>query len=381
MPVSVAAEIEAAVSKGSPEQRTAALRKVAALFVAQSPRLNDDLLGLFDDVIGGLASQISFSARIALSEQIAAASRLPPGLGRGLALDESADVAAPVLRSPGLQDPDVLLEAARTRPDSHLAAIAQRREVGAPVSALIALRGSFRTLRLLAGNAGADLNEDTIKRIAFRAQDGDEQLGQILAARPEIPPALRARIVEEARLHALRQLKADAQMSGLSDGELEESLQGALRRAATSPQPELAGADIGPEFADCQEMQARGQLDEERICAWFGQNDIKRAVAGLAAASGIGPALAVRAYLAAVPDPMMFIVRAAQLNWVTYKGFLQAKSGREVSQAANKAEFDSFQNLSVSTAQRSVRFMSARGRLFTEKDSVPVAPQEVPRIL
>ena len=364
---SLVAEVEAAVSKGSSEQRVAALRRVAGLFVDQSPRLSDAHIEVFDGVIGQLARQISFSARIALSEQIAHAAKLPLEVSRALALDESADVAVPVLGSAALIDEATLLEVARTRSDAHLAAIARRPEVNEPVSAAVALRGSLRTLRYLAGNTGAHLNDDTVRRLAARSQDDDEGLGRILAARPDIPEQLRARIIDEAKSHARRQLKTESLTADLSDGMLEQGLMGALQRAARQPQMVLLNEDFDAELADCQEMHEQRQLTEERICGWLERGDIKRALAALAITSTLPVSLAARAYSAAVPEPMLFIVRAAQLNWVTYRAFLSARSGQEVTQATHKSAFDSFQHLSISTAQRSVRFMSVRGRLFTEQ--------------
>ena len=359
-------EVEEAVSKGSSEQRVAALRRVASLFVDQSPRLSGEHVDVFDQVIGQLAQQIAFSARVALSEQLASAAHTPQRVARDLVLDPSIDIAGPLLKRAASLDPETLMEVAQNGSDRHLAAIALRPVVEEPVSAAIVLRGSLRTVRALVTNQGAKLNGDTVKRIAAKAEE-DAALGAALLARSDIPPFARASIVEEAKRQARRQLRIAETTAGLPEGAIDASVEAALTRAARQPSTLLFEADFTSELELCQGLHDSGLLTEERICDWFGNGEVKNAVAAISVVSAMPIELLARAYGAAAPEPMMFIVKAAQLNWLTYKAFLAAKSGQDITQAAHKGEFDAFPHLSVSTAQRSVRFMIVRGRLFTEK--------------
>ena len=56
-------------------------------------------------------------------------------------------------------------------------------------------------------------------------------------------------------------------------------------------------------------------------------------------------------------------MRSIRFGWGTFKLLLTAKVGREPPPDMRKSAFDSFQQLSVQTAQRVVRFTVARERM------------------
>jgi hypothetical protein len=70
--------------------------------------------------------------------------------------------------------------------------------------------------------------------------------------------------------------------------------------------------------------------------------------------------MVARAYHAPEYDPLLFIVRSLGFGWIVFKLFLTKKAGRQPPYDVMRSAFDSFQQLSVSTAQRVVRFTAAR---------------------
>ena len=52
------AELEAAVTTGTPEKRVETLRRITSLFLDQADQLNEQQIGVFDDVLLHLVQRI-----------------------------------------------------------------------------------------------------------------------------------------------------------------------------------------------------------------------------------------------------------------------------------------------------------------------------------
>jgi hypothetical protein len=61
-------------------------------------------------------------------------------------------------------------------------------------------------------------------------------------------------------------------------------------------------------------------------------------------------------------DPLLFIVRSVRFGWGTLKLLLNARSGMQAASEDLNGAFEAFQQLSIQTAQRVVRFTAARER-------------------
>jgi hypothetical protein len=72
--------------------------------------------------------------------------------------------------------------------------------------------------------------------------------------------------------------------------------------------------------------------------------------------------MVARAYRQTHYDPLLFIVRSVRFGWGTFKLLLAHKAGRQPPADMLKSAFEAFQQLSVQTAQRVVRFTAARER-------------------
>jgi hypothetical protein len=102
------------------------------------------------------------------------------------------------------------------------------------------------------------------------------------------------------------------------------------------------------------------EIDEETIAAWIRDGRVDDALAALARLAEIPLAMVAKAYHAPEYDPLLFVVRSLGFGWIVFKLFLTRKAGRQPPYDVMRSAFDSFQQLSVSTAQRVVRFTAAR---------------------
>ena len=120
---SLVAELEDAIRSGSKDKRVDTLRRITDLFVADSDRLDDRQLHLFDDVLGHLIKRIEGKALVELSRRLGPISNAPTKVVRSLALHDNIGVAEPVLtQSARLSDQD-LIEIASNKTHAYRLAI------------------------------------------------------------------------------------------------------------------------------------------------------------------------------------------------------------------------------------------------------------------
>lgn len=87
------------------------------------------------------------------------------------------------------------------------------------------------------------------------------------------------------------------------------------------------------------------------------------ALVALARLAGVPSAIAFNAHAAPTTDPLLFLVRSVRFGWKTLKLLITSRSTGTPSAEVMQSAFQSFQELSVATAQRVVRFTAARDKL------------------
>ena len=131
---SLIAELEDAIQSGSKDKRVETLRRITDLFVADSDRLSDQQIDVFDDVLGHLIKRIEAKALAELSRRLAPINNAPIDVVRRLARDDNIVVAEPILAvSARLSDND-LIDIANTKTRAHLLAISARPQIGEAVT-------------------------------------------------------------------------------------------------------------------------------------------------------------------------------------------------------------------------------------------------------
>src|SRR5450631_3232892 len=90
-------ELEAAIAHKGVGERADMFRRVTDLFAAGSAGFEREQVRLFDDVMGRLAGEVDVSVRADAARRLAGIADAPPMIIRTLALDQSIDVAGPIL--------------------------------------------------------------------------------------------------------------------------------------------------------------------------------------------------------------------------------------------------------------------------------------------
>lgn len=300
-------DVEHAVAIGTPVQRAAMLRRITALFTDHALGLGETGVEPFDAIILHLARNVEVPARSALAETMADIANAPRQVVRHLAFDPEIAVAGPVLaRSLRLAEDDLIRIVGDAGP-LHLDAVSRRRILSERITDILVTRAPTAARRRIAGNETAHFST-----AGFRA------------------------LMDLARSDQVLQAVLD------------------LRRAV----PEVGGngspsaVPIPHEGVD---------LEEKAIVALVGEGRVDDALAAVARIAGVPVQAAFQAHRGRSIDPLIFLLRAADLGWGTLKHLIQARPGRRLPPEDMRGAFEAFQALSVATARRSVRFSAAKG--------------------
>lgn len=352
--VSLAQDVEHAVATGEPAVRRAMLRRMTELFVDNAEHLGDGHVSAFDTVILKLAQSVEGAARAALADAIADVANAPRNVVRDLAFDSDPSVAGPILsRSTRVAEGD-LVRIAEERGQGHLYALSRRRSLSERVTDVLVARGDSEVVRSVASNEGARFSAGGFDALVDRAE-ADASLLDVLSLRRDVPPEHMAHLMATAKARVARKLEGEFGSQATSR---------ALSRVAQT----LAGGGLSlheAEMAVDAWLRDRGldQPEESDLVAWLAEGRVTEALVGLARAACMPPEMVLRAYQGAHYDPLLFLTRSTRFGWGTFKAFLASKPDHHASPEEMRGAFEAFQALSVSTAQRVVRFTAARDQM------------------
>jgi hypothetical protein len=168
------------------------------------------------------------------------------------------------------------------------------------------------------------------------------------------------RLVEIAQEQARHTLKAELGAAAAAD--VDAALAGAAKAVAQAPGTGVVTDNFDAAVGIVQRRAASGGLAEADVVEWIRLGKIDEALAALAHLAGVPVPIVARAYRSPHYDPLLFILRSVRFGWGTFKAFLTAKAGRAPPPEIMRSAFEAFQQLSVQTAQRVVRFTAARER-------------------
>jgi uncharacterized protein (DUF2336 family) len=347
---SLAHEVERAIANGDPVTRVEMLRRMTRLFTDRSSRLDAEQVRAFDVVILKLSQNVEVFARAALARALADVAQGPEHVLQDLALDPDSSVAAPVLaRAQPIAD-TTLLQVAETRGQDHLYALSRRRRLSERVTDVLVTRGDQEVVRAVAGNTGARFSDAGFTALTAHARL-DAALSDILEIRRDIPPAHLAQLLAIVKERVAERLRG-------------EFAPEAVRAALTTATRELANPEAASMTPPASEVlhgaSPQADLSEDQIVAWVDAGKLPEALAALARMAAVPSEMAFRAYEAPQYDPLLFLIRSVRFGWGTFKHFIQSKPGKPPLPEEMNGAFEAFQALSVTTAQRVVRFTATR---------------------
>jgi uncharacterized protein (DUF2336 family) len=348
-------ELEAAVNGGSSERRVAMLRQVTDLFLSDADRLSAGQIQVFDDVLVTLIERVEARALAQLGPRLAVAAAGPKQSIRHLAFHEDASVAIPVLaKSDSISDGD-LVEIASLRGQQHLLAISERRTLNEAVTDVLIKRGDNKVVQSLAQNSGAHFSATGYSSLVDKA-GRDDSLAEKLGLRLDIPvnllrdllakasEAVRARLLKAAPPEALDRIRA--------------AIDAVIEEIGLKPAKAI---DYSAAEAAVQALNRAGNLTDSTVNRFALEHNYRNVTAALSLLASVSIE-AIEPLLAnSRPEGLIVACKAAKLSWSTANMIvrnrpncppptrLELEQGKEV-----------FDSLSLSAAQRTIRFWSAR---------------------
>jgi uncharacterized protein (DUF2336 family) len=350
------AELEGAVKGGSPERRLQMLRRVTDLFLSDADRLNENQIGVFDDVLVLLMERMEARALAQLSTTLCSSHSAPKEVVRQLAYHEEAAVAVPVLtKSSRLSEGD-LIEIANLRGQQHLLAISNRSALSEGVTDVLLKRGDSRVSHALAKNAGARFSESGYATLV-ESSEKDSALAETLGLRPDIPlKVLRELLSKAGAAVRIRLLK-------IAPPEMREKVEDAIKSVVEQivVAPALVPVDYTESEAMVLAMNRAGRLGDQTINRFAIQGEYINIVAAISLLTSVKTDAIEPLIENPRPDGLIVACKAARLNWSTTSMILR---NRPNCRPATKQEVEEgkevFDALSLSSAQRTIRFWSAR---------------------
>ncbi|HVY57221.1 MAG TPA: DUF2336 domain-containing protein [Xanthobacteraceae bacterium] len=348
-------ELEVAVSHVTPERRAGMLHHITDLFTWGCGQYSEEQIALFDDVFMRLVAEIETSARAILAERLARNPRAPRTITRTLAFDDEIDVAGPILtHSERLAEPD-LVENARTKGQSHLRAIAQRKYLPEAVTDVLLERGDGEVVRQTAENRGARFSEDGYGRLVGKCENND-RLAITVGSRPDIPRHHFLKLLAKAS----DVVRARLEMANpQAVGDIQQVVATVTNRIQARTAAESRDYDGVRERISS--LHAAGQLREGDIASWARSEKFEETVVALSVMSGLSVEAVERAMIQPRPESLLMIMRAVGLSWSTCKPILLLRAtGCAVSAQEIEQALSVFERLKPETARQVLRFQQMR---------------------
>jgi uncharacterized protein (DUF2336 family) len=344
------AELEAAVSGGSPIRRARILRQIAALFLAEAHRLTPSQLSVFDEVLTCMLQRVDAHALAELSAALADVTPAPPETMRRLAHHDNAAVASPaLLKSCTLADAD-LVEVAGNRGQQHLLAISKRADLSEAVTDAVLKHAGKDVSRVLARNASARLTEKGYANLLAIAAH-DDTVAEALGLRPDLPDTALQSLLAATTETVRSRLKKCASAA------TRERVHAALDRveapiiAKQSTQNDLAAA-----HAAVVVLNQGGKLNDSTLNRFAIRREYPNVIAALSLLSGatvenIAPLMEEDS-----GSGLLIACRASRLNWQTTLAVINNRRVPPLSKAHLDQAREVFEMLYVSSAQYTIRF-------------------------
>ena len=349
-------DLIALAGETSSERRRELLRGVTDLFFTNEEEAGPAAMPLFDDVLSQLAGEMEVAVRAELSERMSLSGRPPSRLIRKLAMDESLEVAGPVLEnSTALTETD-LLDVAKVAGQGHLQAISRRSEVSEVVSDVIVSRGDDTTLGTLISNPGAQMSREAQEIVVDRALVNPD-LHSAVVNRRNLPPDLLNEMyfVVEANLRKKIMDKNAAMDPAVLDAALAKGRDRLATRDGALP-PDYEGAE-----KTIKAMLARGPIGPSTLAGFLRSKDTTKFLLALAASASIDFGTARRILEKRELDALSIVCKAAGFDrslFLTFAILILDKEDNAMGKAKSYGEL--YEALPKETAERTIRFWRMR---------------------
>jgi uncharacterized protein (DUF2336 family) len=352
-------ELENAVAQKEIGERANVLQRITDLFVVGSIQLSDEQVTLFDDVMARLVRDVDFKARALVAQRLSEMATAPPGVIRELALDDSIEVAGPVLARSERISEEVLVEGVMTKSQDHLFAISQRRSLSECVTDVLVERGDSRVAINTANNLGARFSDFGYSTLVKRSEAYTD-LAASVWKRPEVPRrhllALFAAASEAVRqeLQSINSRKTEEirDLVALAGNELQS-----LSREQSS---EYAAAR-----SHVQSLHDSKGLCELNVLAFARARKFQETAIALSLIGDFSIGMVERAMAHDKCDQLLVLAKSIGLSFETVKAILMLQTGMGKGLGPDLKEArESFGKLRAGTARTAVQYYRLRERVL-----------------
>jgi uncharacterized protein (DUF2336 family) len=340
--------LEAAVAAKDLRRQSQVMRHVTDLFFGSVARPGQTVL--FDTVMARLVGAVDARVRAEFGTRLATTLHAPQTL-RLLALDDSIDVAGPVLeQAEGLSE-TALVETAQSKSQRHLLAISRLKSVPIAVTDVLVDRGDDEVLRSTAGNAGARFSPDGIAELSTRGTQ-DPELACRLWSRPDVPRDQLLCLIEGASREVIARLVE-------ADGAKAEFFRDLVAEAANRVRDVVRqNSDRhAVAFANVDALNRAGQLDESALRQFAEDGAFDEVLVALSLKCDLPVAVVERALADRRVDQLLVFAKAADLSWATARVILVMLKLSDIN-----VQHDVFARLQAKTAKTALQFYRLRSR-------------------
>ncbi|MGV3633214.1 MAG: DUF2336 domain-containing protein [Pseudorhodoplanes sp.] len=341
---SLISELDDAVRNGSKDERVDTLRRITDLFLAESTRLSEEQISIFDDVIGHLMKRVEHRWLTELSERLAPINNAPNNVVQTLARNDEIAIAGPVLTFSVRLTSSDLIEIAKSKPQGHLRAIACRTDLGPSVTDALLERGDDDIRKRLAANLTARFSDEGMC-LMIECAAADASLAEKLGLRSDIPLHLLRSLLENASDNALQDIVASAPSA--QRAEIMNLLE-ALGR--TPPHDDTSE---GAARSDVTKMLEDGELDEIALLQFARAEQFVHLMMGLAVLCSVDFAHVQHICHGLKTEELLIPCRAAGVSWNTFRAIaLATPSGAALGEHRLAELKKDYARLAPSTSQR-----------------------------
>ena len=351
--ISVIDELELAIKSGSSVDRTRTLRQISDLFLRDANRLNEEQIGVFDDVLCLLVEKIEKTALVELGQRLAPVDTAPLKLIKRLAQDEEIAVAAPVLSGSRRLSTADLVEIAKTKSQAHLLAISERATLETRLTDVLLVRGDKQVVSSLAKNAGANFSETGFSRLVERAE-GNDSLAEIVGLRKDLPNHSLQELLRRATDAVLQKLLA--MVPPERRGDIERVIARIGKRISKSTEHDYSEAE-----RSVAALAASGKLNEVALVDFVKRRQKDELIVALARLCSAPINFVAQLVNGHRNDAILFPCKAAQISWPTVEFILHDRlTGQAALDQIISVARREYSNLTLLTAQRTLRFMTVQ---------------------
>jgi len=346
-------ELDAVVSRGTPESRARALWHTTDLMMAG--HYSEDEIWTFGAVIGRLADEIEVTARARLAKRLARFNDAPVNVLHKLAFDDSINVAAPILLESERLEPYAMVANACLKSQMHLLAISKRETLVEMVTDVLVTRGNPEVVASVASNNGARFSEDGFRHMVAQAES-NSVLAERLGLRSDIPRDVFEQLVAKASDEVKKRLQHERP-------DMVKPIQSAVANVASELQSRLGPASKS--YASAKQavtaLHRQGKLNENSVSGYARTRKIDEVTISLSLLCALPEDLIGRALLDANRDTLLTISRALRFSWDTTMSllFLGAKDHRIPSTELKDLK-DEYGRLNIEKSRGALKSYQAR---------------------